>query len=68
MCEEDENRPHIIIDNGSGYMKAGLCGEEGPRSVFPSIVGCPKHQKYKEFTLYGENKEWYRCRSKQRNT
>ena len=59
MCEEDENRPHIIIDNGSGYMKAGLCGEEGPRSVFPSIVGCPKHQKYKEFTLYGENKEFY---------
>ena len=40
MIEEDsENKPNIIIDNGSGYIKAGFSGEEGPRSVFPSKVG-----------------------------
>ena len=33
----------VIIDNGSGMMKAGIAGEEAPRAVFPSIVGRPKH-------------------------
>ena len=32
--EEGESKPHIIIDNGTGYCKAGLSGEEGPRAVF----------------------------------
>ncbi len=35
-------KPHLIIDNGSGYIKAGFSGEEGPRAVFPGIVGRPK--------------------------
>jgi actin len=35
----------IIIDNGSGMVKAGLAGEEQPRAVFPSVVGRPKHQQ-----------------------
>ena len=29
----------VIIDNGSGMVKAGISGEELPRVVFPSIVG-----------------------------
>ena len=33
----------VIIDNGSGMVKAGFAGEEAPRAVFPSIVGRPKH-------------------------
>lgn len=33
---------NVIIDNGSGYTKAGLSGEDAPRSVFPCIVGRPK--------------------------
>jgi len=37
-----EGKPHVIIDNGSGYVKAGFSGEEGPRGVFPSIIGRPK--------------------------
>ncbi|MFM7851578.1 MAG: actin, cytoplasmic 2, partial [Flammeovirgaceae bacterium] len=36
------DKPHVIIDNGSGYVKAGFSGEEGPRAVFPSIIGRPK--------------------------
>lgn len=35
------DKPNIIIDLGSGYIKAGFSGEEGPRAVFPTIVGRP---------------------------
>jgi actin-related protein len=34
--------PHIIIDNGSGYLKGGFSGEDGPKTKFPCIVGRPK--------------------------
>lgn len=37
------DKPHLIVDNGSGYIKAGFSGEEGPRAVFPGIVGRPKN-------------------------
>ena len=40
---DDDVIPSIILDNGSGLVKAGLCGEAGPRAVFPTIVGTPKH-------------------------
>lgn len=33
----------IIVDNGSGMVKAGFAGEDGPRAVFPAIVGRPKN-------------------------
>ena len=32
----------IIIDAGSGIIKGGFGGEDGPRSIFSSIVGTPK--------------------------
>ena len=35
----------LVIDNGSGLMKAGLAGEERPSLVFPSYVGRPKYKK-----------------------
>ena len=28
----------IVIDNGSGFIKAGFAGNESPTSVFPSVV------------------------------
>lgn len=34
----------LVIDNGSGMVKAGFAGEDAPRAVFPSIVGFPRHQ------------------------
>lgn len=34
----------IIIDNGSGMCKAGVTGDDAPRSVFPAVVGRPKTQ------------------------
>ena len=42
MAEADENAI-VIIDNGSGMMKAGIAGEEAPSATFPSIVGRPKN-------------------------
>ena len=42
MVDTDENSI-VIIDNGSGMIKAGLAGEEGPSATFPSIVGRPKN-------------------------
>ncbi len=32
----------VVIDVGSGLVKAGFGGEDGPRSIFNSIVGTPK--------------------------
>nr|QWE91174.1 beta-actin [Suigetsumonas clinomigrationis] len=39
---EDEVQA-LVVDNGSGMCKAGFAGDDAPRSVFPSIVGRPKH-------------------------
>jgi len=36
------NQP-VVIDNGSGTVKAGFAGGDAPKIVFPSFVGRPKH-------------------------
>jgi actin len=36
------NYASIVIDLGSGIIKAGFTGEDGPRSFFNSVVGIPK--------------------------
>lgn len=41
---QEEIPPAIVVDNGSGLVKAGFAGEDVPRVVFPSIVGRPRHQ------------------------
>lgn len=33
------DKPAIVIDNGTGMMKAGLAGDEAPKVYFPSVVG-----------------------------
>jgi len=40
---EEEEKPALVVDNGSGMVKAGFSGDDAPRSVFPSIVGRPKN-------------------------
>lgn len=40
----DEKNAAVVIDNGSGMCKAGLSGDDAPRSSFPSIVGRPKYE------------------------
>uniref|UniRef100_A0A2K6DZ63 Uncharacterized protein n=1 Tax=Macaca nemestrina TaxID=9545 RepID=A0A2K6DZ63_MACNE len=34
----------LLIDNGSSMCKVGFAGDDAPRTMFPSIVGCPRHQ------------------------
>lgn len=38
------NQP-VVLDNGSGYIKAGFAGEERPKCYNPTIIGRPKYQK-----------------------
>jgi actin-related protein len=39
---EDETSA-VVIDNGSGMMKAGYAGEEAPAVYFQSVIGRPKY-------------------------
>jgi len=41
---DSEKQAAVVIDNGSGMVKAGFAGDDAPRAVFPSIVGRPRHQ------------------------
>ncbi|ROT75659.1 actin 2 [Penaeus vannamei] len=43
MCD-DEDATALVVDNGSGMVKAGFAGDDAPRAVFPSIVGRARHQ------------------------
>lgn len=43
--ELSDNKPALVIDNGSGMVKAGFAGEASPCVEFPSIVGVPKYKK-----------------------
>jgi len=40
---DDEDVQGIVVDLGTNMVKAGFAGDDAPRSVFPSIVGRPKH-------------------------
>jgi actin len=40
MSGSDE--PIVVLDNGSGMVKAGFAGEDAPQCVFPAIVGRPR--------------------------
>jgi len=35
----------VVIDNGSGIVKAGIAGDDVPKSCFPSIVGRPRFKE-----------------------
>lgn len=40
--------PTIIIDNGSGYIKAGLNTYDEPSLIFPTLIGHHRHQEHSE--------------------
>ena len=46
----------LVIDNGSGMVKAGFAGEDKPRCVFQSIIG-----RHKSTTVHvaGDSKDYY---------
>ena len=37
-----EDKPAVVIDNGTGMIKAGIAGDEAPKVYFPTVVGTPK--------------------------
>merc|ERR1712182_40317 len=55
MCDEEEEKPAIVVDNGSGMMKAGCSGEDAPKVTFSSVVGYPKQKT----ALVGTDKDYY---------
>ncbi|KAL7598749.1 hypothetical protein Lser_V15G22356 [Lactuca serriola] len=42
MADSEDIQP-LVLDNGTGMMKAGFAGDDAPRGVFPNIVGRPRH-------------------------
>jgi len=52
----DEESNALVIDNGTGMIKVGFAGDNKPRSVFPTIIGRPKHQKVMDDETH---KEYY---------
>jgi len=47
------NQP-VVIDNGSGTIKAGFAGEDLPKTFFSSFVGRPKHRRVLAGALEGD--------------
>ncbi|KAK2099125.1 actin [Saguinus oedipus] len=40
----DDDIAALVVSNSSSMCKAGFVGDDAPRAIFPSIVGCPRHQ------------------------
>lgn len=47
------NQP-VVIDNGSGIIKAGFAGDQIPKCIFPNYMGRPKHVRVMAGALEGE--------------
>ncbi|GAA98384.1 hypothetical protein E5Q_05070 [Mixia osmundae IAM 14324] len=47
------NQP-IVIDNGSGTVKAGFAGSDHPACFFPAYVGRPKHTRVMAGSVEGD--------------
>jgi centractin len=44
----------IVLDNGSGTIRAGFAGQDVPKCYFPSYVGRPKHVRTMAGALEGD--------------
>ncbi|CAI4228584.1 unnamed protein product [Auanema sp. JU1783] len=47
------NQP-VVIDNGSGVIKAGFAGDQSPKVKFANYVGRPKHSRVMAGALEGD--------------
>ncbi|XP_047184590.1 uncharacterized protein LOC118283677 isoform X2 [Scophthalmus maximus] len=45
MREMMDYKTPIVLDTGSGLMKAGFSDEEHPNVIFPTIIGMPKYEE-----------------------
>jgi actin-related protein len=53
MADNLHNAP-IVLDNGSGTIRAGFAGDDLPKCYFPSFVGRPKHLRVLAGALEGD--------------
>jgi len=56
MADDDivANQP-VVIDNGSGIIKAGFAGADHPKILFPTYVGRPKHTRVMAGAVEGDH-------------
>jgi len=53
MTDVIANQP-VVIDNGSGVLKAGFAGVDHPKVLFPTYVGRPKHKRVMAGAVEGD--------------
>lgn len=44
----------VVLDNGSGTIRAGFAGDDLPKCTFPAWVGRPKHLRVLAGALEGD--------------
>ncbi|KAJ5067939.1 actin-7-related [Anaeramoeba ignava] len=49
-----EENPAIVIDNGSGIIKAGFAGEEEPKTIFRTVIGRKENFEDEKNIYFGE--------------
>ena len=59
--EDSDQNPVIVLDNGSGYLKAGFSNQKNPLICIPAIVG-------HEILRYGEKVDLEQIRSEKRKS
>ena len=66
LDDENENKPCIIIDNGTSCCKIGYSSSIEPRVVIPTCVGYPKYtggmlrkEDYDEYDKYEKKQKQY---------
>ena len=52
----DDEHEALVIDIGTGHLKAGFCNDDAPKHLVPMVIGKPKNAG----VLVGmDQKEWY---------
>lgn len=54
MADEVIANQPVVIDNGSGVLKAGFAGVDHPKVLFPTYVGRPKHTRVMAGAIEGD--------------
>ncbi|XP_078072008.1 actin-2-like [Mustelus asterias] len=54
----------VVVDNGTGMIKAGFSGDDAPRVVFPSVVGMPQPQDAMVRTGVNDHSVGYEARDR----
>ena len=67
--DDSEEQLSLVIDNGSGMIKAGFAGDDSPRAVFPTVVGRRKYNISSDeiamkLMFIGDEAVWTKCNLK----